>query len=50
MGDVMTEHQRTMRNQRTAAAVAALALMTLAASFAGAADRMVLGEYFTEVG
>jgi hypothetical protein len=47
----MTEHQRPTSNQRgAAAAVVALALMIVCAPDAGAADRMVLGEYFTEVG
>ena len=47
MGVAMTDTRRDTTNRRWLAPVVAGALLFAAATMAGAADRVVLGEYFT---
>ena len=50
IGDDMTgEHKHIRTHRWSAAAVIAVATTVLIVSAAGAADRVVLGEYFTNV-
>lgn len=49
MGDEMIDTLRSTLNQRWLRPTAAIAFVLLIASVAGAAERVVLGEYFTNI-